>query len=134
MEELAIGDKCKLVYGKNNKDVHNSIYGALLFYNPDKNGGPSSTVWYWENGKVFKQTTIDFTHEMYGKEKIEQYWKEILELDKNKKLRINTLCNTIDEVFFGKEKQIDLEDLEGVNYMYYMKYVLQYIIKKSFKK
>jgi hypothetical protein len=79
--------------------------------------------------------TIDFTSEIYGKDKIEQYWKEILELDKNKILKIDTLCDTIDSVLFGKEKQIELENKVKVNWTSSLKDILYHIVPiKRFKK
>jgi hypothetical protein len=104
MEELAIGNQCKLIYGKNNK------IGALLFYNPNKKNGPLSTVSYWEYDKDFRKMNIEFDSQIYGTHKIEQYWKKILELDKDKKLTMNTLCDVIDEVFFKDKEKTGLEN------------------------
>jgi len=135
VEELDVNKKCKLVYGRDIKDSHNSTVGALLFYNSSHKDAPFATIFYWEYNKDFKKMTIDFTSEIYGKDKIEQYWKEILELDKNKILKIDTLCDTIDSVLFGKEKQIELENKVKVNWTSSLKDILCHIVPiKRFKK
>jgi hypothetical protein len=94
MEELTAEDKCKLIYENNDK------IGALLFYHTDKKNQPFSKISYWEYDKDFKKMTLYFDSQVYGKDKIEQYWKEILELDKNKKLNMNTLSDAIDNFLF----------------------------------
>jgi len=94
MEELTIDKKCKLIYAEDKKS------GALLFYHSNKENQPSSKVSYWEYHKEFRKMTIDFDSQIYGEERIENYWEKILELDKDKKLNLDTLCDTIDNILF----------------------------------
>jgi hypothetical protein len=130
MEGQDIGNQCKLIYGDNNK------VGALLFYNPNKNGVPFSNISYWEYDKNFTKRNIDFDSRIYGEDKIKRYWETILDLDKDKKLTMNTLCDTV-KTFFITEQTLEAlrdENRPKDTWIYYPKHMLKYAITKSFKK
>jgi hypothetical protein len=94
MIELKVNQKCKLIYAENRKS------GALLFYRHNKGDKPFSTIEYWEYDKDYRKMELDFKTDIYGKERIENYWKEILQLDEKQKLTLDTLSDTIDNVLF----------------------------------
>jgi predicted transcriptional regulator len=74
----------------------------ILSYNWSPQGKPSSLFIYWGNEK-YQEFVQTFSAEKFGREKIEKYWSKILELDKNKKLTLDTLCDTIETTFIPEE-------------------------------
>jgi len=76
--------------------------GIHLSYNWSSENKPSAMFIYWGNEK-YKETMMSFGSEQYGKDKIEKYWKEILELEINKKLTLDTLCDIIENNFIPEE-------------------------------
>jgi hypothetical protein len=94
MEEPWIPERCDIMFDEERKA------GAILYYLWDKKNRPSSKVVYWENKERYKLMTLDFRSEVYGKDKIESYWKEILKLNKDNKLTLDSLSDTIDNILF----------------------------------
>ncbi len=72
--------------------------GIILSYNVSLENKPSTMFIYWGNDK-YKEAIWNFRAEKFGKDKIEKYWKEVLELENNKKLTLDTLCDTIENTF-----------------------------------
>jgi hypothetical protein len=92
MDESWMPEKCNIIFDDEEKVT------IILSYNWSSENKPSSMFIYWGNEK-YKEAIWNFHSERYGKDKIEDYWKEILKLDKDKKLTLDTLCNTIETTF-----------------------------------
>lgn len=74
---------------------------VILAYNWSPFDKPHSTILYWGN-KDPRQGLWDFKAEDYGKEKIENYWKEVLKLSKERKLNFENVYNTLERIFLEK--------------------------------
>lgn len=83
--------------------------GIILSYNWHPDNKSSSMFIYWGNEK-YKEMMMNFSSERHGREKIEKYWKKILELDENKKLTLDTLCDTIENTFIPKKELRTLKE------------------------
>ncbi|MFH1503315.1 MAG: hypothetical protein ABIE36_01505 [Candidatus Diapherotrites archaeon] len=94
MNETWIPEKCNILFEDKEK------VGAILYYNWNTKNKPSSKVVYWENKERYKEMTLDFCSEVYEKDKIENYWKEVLRLNESKKLTLDTLCDAIEDILF----------------------------------
>ncbi len=81
----------------------------ILSYEWSPEGKPSAMFVYFGN-KKYKEWLWTFSAERYGRDKIEEYWRNILELDKNKKLTLDTLCNTTETTFIPEEILKSLKD------------------------
>ena len=74
----------------------------ILAYEWSPEGKPSAMFVYFGN-KEYKELLWTFSAERYGRERVEKYWSRILELDKNKILTLDSLCNTIENTFIPEE-------------------------------
>lgn len=81
----------------------------ILSYEWSTEGKPSAMFVYFGN-KEYKEWLWTFSAEIYGREKIEEYWNKILELDKTKKLTLDNLCNAIETTFIPEEALKKIKD------------------------
>jgi hypothetical protein len=97
MEELWMPEKHNIMF----EDIEKVT--IILSYNWSSENKPSSMFIYWGNER-YREAIWNFHSNTFGKDKVEKYWKEVLELDKNKKLTLDSLCDTIENTFISKEK------------------------------
>ena len=102
MEEAWIPQKSSLSF-----DDDEGV-GIILSYNWSAEHKPSSMFIYWGNEK-YREQLWNFTTEKFGKEKVENYWKNILKLDKNKKLNLDSLCDNIESTFLEIKKNLETQ-------------------------
>ncbi len=77
---------------------------VILSYNFCGGEDPSTMFIYWGN-KKYKEELWTFTTQRFGKDKVEKYWKNILKLEKNKKLNLDSLCDEIESTFMKNNTQ-----------------------------
>jgi hypothetical protein len=102
MEEPWMPEKHNIMFEDDEK------VAIILSYNWSSENKPSSMFIYWGNEK-YREVIWDFHSNKFGKDKIETYWKNILELDKNKKLTLDTLCDSIENNFIPADKLKDFK-------------------------
>jgi hypothetical protein len=76
---------------------------VMLAYNWSPQDKPYSTFLYWAN-KDSRECLWNFKTEEYGKEKIENYWKEVLKLNNEKELNLETLYQTMEKTFLPERQ------------------------------
>ena len=74
----------------------NDEEGVRIILSYNSSDKPSSRFIYFGNDK-YNEMMMDFHAHNFGKENIEKYWEDLINLDKNKELTLNTLCNTIEK-------------------------------------
>jgi hypothetical protein len=77
-----------------------------LAYNWSPQNRPYSTFLYWAN-KDPRECLWNFKAEEYGKDRIENYWREVLKLNSEKELDLDTLYKTMEKTFLP-ERQLRL--------------------------
>jgi hypothetical protein len=77
---------------------------VMLAYNWSPSNRPYSTFLYCGN-KDARECLWNFNSDEYGKDRVENYWKEVLKLNSEKELNLDTLYKTIENTFL-LEKQL----------------------------
>jgi hypothetical protein len=75
----------------------------LLAYNWSPADKPYSTFLYWANRDP-RECLWNFKSEEYGRDRIENYWKEVLKLNEEKELNLDKLYKTIEKTFLPERQ------------------------------
>ncbi|MCX6751121.1 MAG: hypothetical protein NTZ83_06710, partial [Candidatus Pacearchaeota archaeon] len=62
---------------------------------------PYSTFLYWGD-KDSRECLWNFNAEKYGRDKIESYWKQVLKLNSDRELNLDSLYKTIERIFLSE--------------------------------
>jgi len=76
---------------------------VMLAYNSSQQEKPYSTFLYWGN-KDARERLWKFEAENYSRERIENYWKDVLKLNSEKELNLDSLYKTIENTFLPERQ------------------------------
>lgn len=85
----------------------------ILSYEWSPEGKPSAMFVYFGN-KEYHENLLIFDSERYGREKVEEYWRKILQLDKTKSLTLDSICEATEKTFIPEEILKSLKDEKKV--------------------
>lgn len=81
----------------------------ILSYEWSPIGRPSAFFVYFGN-KEYHENLLMFGSEKYGRDKVEEYWKKILNLDKSRSLTLDTLCEATEATFIPEDALRAIKD------------------------